>query len=167
MILPLAIIILLISSVGIYNIGKFMIDKMNINNNAVITSLAERQAENALVYGIFMANNKASDGGHKCEAVINNMRNGEFETTNEDKGMKSDASGYIIRRYVTLKGTENWNNAVMTGISRIYDGEGKLKAEQAVQMNMNMLYRDDGTSVSDPCQADTIQMKKTTWHIVR
>lgn len=147
--------------------GKFMIDKMNINNNAELTSLAERQAENALVYGIFMSNNKSSDGGHKCETIINDMRSGEFEITDEDKNMKTDINGYTIRRYVTLKGTEDWKDTVMTGIARIYDGEGELKAEQSVQMNMNMVYRDDETAINDPCQADTIQMKKTTWHIVR
>lgn len=166
LILPVAIFLMLLSSATVYSIGHFVLEKLFVNSNESFSSMAQQEAENALVYGIYALGTKQADGGHKCQDGWYPTTNVGVEITNEDGGIKKSIQGYTFRRYYTLKGTSDYHNAIMTGIGQVYSN-GKLIKESRVEMGVNLLYNGTDQGAPDLCSADSVQMKKETWRTVR
>lgn len=160
MIMPLAILLLLIASINVIAIGRFRLDRISINSNISLKNIAQKESENALVYGVHASATKPEDGGHKCQSDWYNDK--EHEITAEDGGKTKTKMGYTIKRFITYKGTTDFHNAELTGIARIYNNN-IMVSEGKTKMNINLLYDGTDTGAKDVCSADGIKMKKETW----
>lgn len=160
-IIPYAVILLLLAGGLLYNMPSILSMATNSKITEDYTDLANREAENALTYGIWATNAREADGGHKCK--WDKYLQTEYETTDEDGGMKTTFDGKKIKRFVTFKGTESDKDAVMTGTAKIYDDNGRLIAEKSVQMNMNLLYNGNNGDAKDPCHALSVKFDKSTF----
>lgn len=159
---PLAIFLMLLAVTTIFSIKSFILEKIHADNNEYISSLAQQEAENALVYGIYALGTKQENGGHKCQNDWYVSSDEGIETTNEDGGLKNSPEGYVFKRYITLKGTKDYHDAILTGIGQVYLDK-KLIKESKVEMKMNLLYNNTAQGAENLCSADSIQMKKETW----
>lgn len=167
LVLPLAIILMLLTSIAVFNLTMLIRDKLNANDNGItnISLLVRREADNALAYGIWATNTPASEGGHKCS--WNKHLQTEYEITNEDNG-DTKIGEYSVKRFVTFSGSTDDKNAILTGIARIYDKNNQLLLEKAVSMNLNLLYSGQaGVYASNSCDATMVEMKKDTYKEVK
>lgn len=158
-----AVLLMLLTSTAIATTGSYVINQLNINQSKTLVNIANEEANNALVYGVWASNTTVAGGGHKCQWSAGTVN--EVEITNEDHGLQKTNRGYQIKRYITYRGSTSNDNALLTGIARIYD-DNNLLAEKAVQMNVNLLYNGN-TNASSPCEAMAIEMKKDTYKEVK
>lgn len=167
-IFPLAVFLLVFVSASVYFLGGFVLDRINYGESRLAVTMAERQSENALVYGTWASNTKQDKGGHKCDnAWYATKDGGEVRITDMDGGIKKFGE-YRVERFFTYAGSPNWKEAKLTGIARLYNdriSKTKPVVEKKTQMTANMVYVTN-TSNADPCQADVLEIQKETWHNV-
>lgn len=166
--LPLAIVLMLMSTAMLAYAGSFIGDRLSLNRDKGLVSIAQREAENALVYGVYGSNTQKADGGHKCGN--DDWYSTLYEITNEDGGVKSTAQGYTVKRYIKFANNsaiDTPKDATLQGIARIYNTENVLMAEKVVEMHVNLLYYGGTKDADNPCSADAVEMFKETWRTVR
>ena len=163
-----SVLIMLLAGIATFGTTRFILNQMDVNANAQIADKARYEAENALVYGVYTSNVKADDSspnGHKCDDSWF-VANKEHEITSEDGNSTTMNNDMTIRRFITFKGTTTFDDATITGIARIYDLSGTLKAEKSVSMKVNLLRSPSGEGLVDkPCNATNIKMDKKTYTI--
>ena len=163
--LPIAIILMIFTGIVIMNLSSVFFDKSSGTNDDNTSMLARREADNALLYGIWASNTPASDHGHKCS--WGKHLQSEYEVTNEDGGL-INIDGKIIKRFVTFSGTTDDGDAILTGISRVYDNKNTLIAEKAVSIHLNLLYTGRvGERATSSCDATMIEIKKNTYKEIK
>ncbi len=131
--LPVAIVTMLMTGGLAYYTTQALLDRKYLNQDANLTSYAQREADNAMAYALWAANTSAAEnaGGRRDTTFTNGS---EIEVTNDDGGVNETKEGHTVKRFVQFKDGQ----LIATG--KIYNASGVLIAERKASMNCNPTY---------------------------
>lgn len=164
--LPIAILLLFLALGLIASTYTIVRDYINASNNTNLSSIAEREAENALVYGVYASNTKDTDAPNGKKCVWHPSTTGLTNVSDEDNGLQQTVDGYKIKRFINYNqsgyASKSNTEATLVGMAKIYKNVGGIDikvAEKAVAMDVSFVSTVDD-SLSDDCDTNVIKMDK-------